>query len=145
MSITSANSSINISVPIIYPNGYELQRFSTDDIYSAGQVRRNITKMGVDGYQSAGKVWVSRSVTYHFQPDSPSCDFFDVWGQTEDQLNDTLIASGLIVLPGIQKKFTMVRGALGECSPIPGAGQTLKERTFEVVWNLLIPAPYTGI
>lgn len=145
MSITSANATIVIAVATIFPNGVTLQRFTTDDIYSAGNVRKNITKMGVDGFQSAGKIWVSKPVTYHLQPDSPSCAFFDAWQQAEDQLNDTLSASGSIVLPGVGTQFQLLNGALGECSPIPQAGQTLKERTFEIVWNQILGAPSIGI
>ena len=144
MSITSANAIISISVGVIFPNGFQLQRFSTDDIYGAGQIRKNIQKMGVDGYQSSGKVWVSVPITYHLQVDSPSCASFDAWAQAEDQLDDTLTATGLIILPGIATKYQMVNGSLGEVSPIGAAGQTLKERSFEVVWNRLIPSPYVA-
>jgi hypothetical protein len=144
MSITSSNAIIQISVTTIFPNGVELQRFTTDDIYGSGQIKKNITKMGVDGFQSAGKVWVSVPITYHLQPDSPSCAFFDAWAQAEDQLEDTLSASGLIILPGIATKYAMVNGALGDVSPVPAAGQTLKERSFEIIWNRLIPSPYVG-
>jgi hypothetical protein len=141
MSITSANATISIAVATIFPNGVTLQRFTTDDIYSSGNIRKNIVKMGVDGFQSAGKIWVSKPVVYHFQPDSPSCAFFDAWQAAEDQLNDTLTATGTTVLPGIGTKWAMINGALGECSPIAQAGQTLRERTFEVIWNKLVSSP----
>lgn len=142
MSITSANAILQISVQSIFPNGVQIQRFATDDVYSSGRIRKNVTKMGVDGFQSAGKIWVSKPITYHLQSDSPSCKFFDAWSQAEDQLDDTLTASGLIILPGVATKWTLSQGALGEIDPIPGAGQTLKERAFEVVWGQMIPSPY---
>lgn len=145
MSITSANATIIIAVTTVFPQGVQLQRFTTDDIYSASNVRKNITKMGVDGFQSAGKIWVSKPVTYHLQVDSPSCAVFDAWMQAEDQLNDTLSASGTIILPGIGTKFQLLNGALGECSPLPAAGQTLKERTFEIVWGQILGSPTIGI
>ena len=141
MSITSANAVIQISVATIFPTPVQLQRFTTDDIYSAGNVRKNITKMGVDGYQSAGKIYVSKPVVYHLQPDSPSCAFFDAWQAAEDQIGDTLAATGVTILTGIGAKFSLVNGALGECSPIPAAGQTLRERTFEIVWQSIITSP----
>jgi hypothetical protein len=144
-SITSANATIIINVAQIFPNGFNLTRFATDDIYSASNIRKNIQKMGVDGYQSSGKIWVSKPVVYHFQADSPSCSFFDQWAAAEDQLNDTLTASGLITLTGLGTKFNLVNGSLGEVSPIAQAGQTLKERSFEIVWNQITPAPYIGI
>ncbi len=147
MSITSQNSVISILVDSLaaFPTSVQLVRFSTDDIYTAGRIRKNIQKMGVDGYQSSGKIWVSQPVTYRFQADSPSCKFFDAWAQAEDQLGDTLSASGLTIIPGIQTQWDMVNGSLGEVSPIAEAGQTLKERDFEIVWNNLIPSPYVGI
>ena len=141
MSITSANAVIQISVATIFPTPVQLQRFTTDDIYSAGNVRKNITKMGVDGYQSAGKIYVSKPVVYHLQPYSPSCAFFDAWQAAEDQIGDTLAATVVTILTGIGAKFSLVNGALGECSPIPAAGQTLRERTFEIVWQSIITSP----
>jgi tail fiber protein gp32 len=139
MSITSANAILNLSVAIIFPNPVQIQRFATDDVFGAGSIKKNETKIGVDGFLSGGKVWQPIPVTYHLQPDSPSCDFFDTWAQQEDALNDTLIATGNIVLTGVGKKFGLVRGILGTVSPIPEAGTTLKTRSWEVIWNRIIP------
>jgi hypothetical protein len=140
MSITSSNAIIQIGVAVIFPTPQQIQRFSTDDIYGVGQIKPNETKMGADGFQSAGKVWQSIPITYHIQSDSPSCDFFDQWKQSEDAQGDTYSANGSITLLGIGKKFTMSNGALTGFTPLPPAGTTLKERAFEVTWNRVFPA-----
>jgi hypothetical protein len=140
MSITSANAILQLSVTTIFPNPVQIQRFATDDVFGVGGIKKNETRMGVDGFLSGGKVWQPIPVTYHLQPDSPSCDFFDTWAQQEDANNDTFIASGLIVLTGLGKRFTLVRGILGTVSPVPEAGVVLKTRSYEVTWNRIIPA-----
>lgn len=140
MSITSANSIIQLSVDVVFPNPVQLQGYTTDDIYGVGAIKPNDTRMGVDGFMSAGKIWQVIPVTYHLQADSASNDFFDQWKQAEDANVDTYIASGLIVLPGISKKFTLFRGALTNYTPIPPAGTLLRERAFEITWNRVFPA-----
>lgn len=140
MSITSANSIIQIGVSVVFPTPVQLQGYTTDDIYGVNAIKPNETKMGVDGKQSAGKIWQSIVVAYHLQADSPSNDFFDEWKQAEDAAVDTFSASGLIVLPSIAKKFSLLNGSLTNYTPIPPAGTTLKERMFEITWERVQPA-----
>jgi tail fiber protein gp32 len=140
MSITSANAILNLSVQIIFPNPVQIQGFATDDVYGVGGIKKNETRMGVDGFLSGGKVWQPVPVTYHLQPDSASCAFFDTWAQQEDAIGDTLVATGNIVLTGLGKRFQLVRGILGTVSPAPEAGVVLKTRSWEVTWNRIIPA-----
>lgn len=141
MSITSANAILTLGVTIVFPTPQQIQQFATDDIYGVSPQKPNETKMGADGFQSAGKIWQSIPITYHLMADSPSNDFFDSWKQAEDAAIDTFQANGLIVLPGIAKKFTLFNGALTNYTPLPPAGTTLKERSYEITWNRVFPAP----
>jgi hypothetical protein len=140
MSITSANAIIQIGVAIVFPTPQQMQGFTTDDIYGVGAIKPNEVKIGVDGNMSAGKIWQLIPITYHLQADSPSNDFFDAWKQAEDAAVDTFIANGLIVLPGLGKKFTLFRGSLTNYIPVPPAGNVLRERAFEITWNKVFPA-----
>jgi hypothetical protein len=139
-SITAANAVIQIGVDVIFPTPVQLQGFSTNDIYGINPVKPNDTRMGVDGKLSAGKIWQAVPVVYHFQADSESCDFFDQWKLAEDAQVDTFRSNGLILLPGLSKKFTLQRGALTNWTPAPPAGTVLNERTFEITWERIIPA-----
>lgn len=141
MSITSANSILTLGVEIVFPTPVQLQGYTTDDIYGVAAIKPNEIKMGVDGFMSAGKIWQAIPITYHLQADSLSNDIFDAWKQAEDAAVDTFIATGLIVLPSIGKKFTLFRGSMTNYTPVPPAGSTLKERAFEITWNKVIPAP----
>jgi hypothetical protein len=141
--LTSANAIIQIGVALIFPNPVQLQQFSTDNIYGVGNIKPNVTKMGVDGVMSAGKIWVEIPVTYHLMANSPSCQMFDTWKQAEDSAVDSLMANGLIALPGLGQKFSLINGSLTDFTPAPPAGQTLNERTFQITWNKIIPAPFS--
>jgi hypothetical protein len=139
MSITSANAIIQISVSVIFPMPQQLQKFSTDNIYDAPAIAPNQVQMGVDGFQSAGKVFVSVPVSYDLMADSPSNDFFDAWFSQEEAAQ-TFAANGLMVLKSVGKKFTLVNGTLTSYTPIPPGGKVLGPRRYEITWNKIIPA-----
>lgn len=143
MSITSANSILQLGAAVVFPTPLQIQGFTTDDIYGVGAIKPNDVKMGVDGIMSAGKIWQAVPITYHLQADSISNDFFDQLKQAEDAAVDTFRLFGIIVLPSISKKFTLQNGALTNYTPVPPAGTLLRERAYEVTWERIIPAPAT--
>ena len=84
MSITSANAILQISVQSIFPNGVQIQRFATDDVYSSGRIRKNVTKMGVDGIVSAAHQYQPRVMKIHIEGSSDSQQVFDDWAAAEN-------------------------------------------------------------
>src|SRR5215467_3829241 len=98
MSLTSANAVITLSVAIIFPTPQQIHKFSTDNIYEAPAIAPNQVQMGVDCFQSAGKVFVSRPVSIDLMADSPSNDFFDTWFNAEEAASETFAANGQILL-----------------------------------------------
>lgn len=140
MSITSANAIIQIAVSVIFPTPQQLQNFSTDNIYDAPSIAPNQVQMGVDGFQSAGKVFVSVPISYDLKADSQSNDFFDTWFSQEEAAQETFTANGLMVLKSVGKKFTLRNGSLTGYVPIPPGGKVLGSRRFEITWEKIIPA-----
>jgi hypothetical protein len=140
MSLTSANTIIQISVSVIFPTPQQLQKFSTDNIYEAPAITPNQVQMGVDGFQSAGKVFVSKPISYDLLADSPSNDFFDTWFSQEEAAQETFTANGLMVLKSVGKKFTLINGSLTSYTPLPPGGRILGPRRYEITWEKIIPA-----
>ena len=140
MSLTSANTIIQISVSVIFPTPQQLQKFSTDNIYEAPAITPNQVQMGVDGSQSAGKVFVSKPISYDLLADSPSNDFFDAWFSQEEAAQETFTANGLMVLKSVGKKFTLINGSLTSYTPLPRGGRVLGPRRYEITWEKIIPA-----
>jgi hypothetical protein len=127
-------------VAIVFPTPQQIQKFSTDNIYEAPAIAPNQVQMGVDGFQSAGKVFVSRPVSIDLMADSPSNDFFDTWFSAEEAASETFAANGQILLKSVGKKFTLVNGSLTSYTPLPPGGRILGPRRYEITWERIIPA-----
>jgi hypothetical protein len=139
-SLTSANAVLQLSIDVIFPTPQQIQQFTTDNIYDAPQVKPTITKMGVDGKQSAGFIFVSKEIMIHLMPNSPSQVIFDTWATNMEAQEDVYSCSGLIVLKSTGRKFTLIDGSLTTYTPLPGAGQVLKDLQHGITFGKIIPA-----
>ena len=70
--ITDANSVVILSVDDLYPAGVQIQGFSTDTAWTAGDSQIAETRMGVDGRLSAGYTPQPRTITISLEASSPS-------------------------------------------------------------------------
>jgi len=141
MSITSSNSVVQITVPLVFPAPMQLQGFSADDIYGTDPINSAEVMMGVDGRQSAGFVYVSVKQNFTLNPDSLSNDVFDAWWAASQAAGEILECDGLIVLKSIGTKFTMTNGVLTSYQPLPDGKRTLQARRHEITWERAVPSP----
>lgn len=70
--ITSANSVAIMTIDTLYPQGFFLEMFATDQAYNTEQITIAEDHMGVDGYLTAGYVPNPAVITFTFEPSSPS-------------------------------------------------------------------------
>lgn len=138
-SITSANANFTITIPGIFTAPVALKGYSAEDIFSIDQLEPLEESMGLDGILSAGWVYQPIKQTIKLQANSPSIATFDTWFLAQQTLIDIYQAAGLITLPSLGKKWTMLNGYLKGYTPIPDAAKTLKPQTFQIVWNQMIP------
>ncbi len=141
MSITSANAVLTLSQPILFPNPVQLQGFATDDAYDFDKVKTIEALMGVDGVLSFGFVWVARTQNIMLQADSDSNDFFDVVNMQQEAAQDAYPIFGSLILAGVATKFTMINGGLTGYTPAPAGKRTLTPRSYQLMWNRVIPSP----
>lgn len=141
MSLTSANSVLQLVVPNLFPIPQQLQGFAADDIFDVDQVKRAETLMGVDGVLSGGFVWEEVKQTITVQADSPSCILFDEWQQAQIAIADVYPAFLTVILPGILTKFACGPGFLLTASPMPKVKTLIQPRQFVIAWNNVSPAP----
>ena len=137
MSITAANASINLAIDTVFPNGQLLEGFSVDDVFDAPSIKPVEVQMGVDGQQSSGFVFVSKTITYHFLADSISNEMFDEWYAQMEANRTTFNASGVTQLD-TGEKWTMIKGSLTGYVWIPPAKKLLMPRSFEITWEKVI-------
>ena len=99
--------------------------------------------MGVDGVLSGGKVFMPIPQSVMLQADSISADLFDEWDAAQTATEDTITASGVIILPGIRRKWTLTTGYLTNFTPLPAVKKLLQPRSFEITWESMVVAPST--
>lgn len=141
LDLTAANCSISLVLPPVFVTPQVLQQFATDDVYESPEVTPTETKMGVDGVLSGGVVIVPVEQEYMLQANSPSIAFFDSWYLQQLAALTTYTASGVTILPNLQKMWTMTNGFLVGYKPLPQAKKTLEPQRFRIRWNLSAPSP----
>lgn len=141
MDITSANATILLSVPLVFPTPQQLQQFSTDNIYGTDPIEAGQTEMGVDGHLTAGFVNVPTKQGYELMADSPSNYFFDQIYQLERANQTKYPISGVVLLTSVNTKWTMTRGFLSVYQPLPDAAKVLKARKHTITWERVVPSP----
>lgn len=141
MSLTAANAVITLTIPPLFNVPQQLQGFGVDDVYDTPQIKSVEVMMGVDGILSSGFVFVPIPQGISLKADSPSIAVFDIWWTQMQSAKDTFVASGLIRLPGLGKKYIMNNGSLTGYKPTPDAKRLLQDQKYEITWGSILPAP----
>jgi hypothetical protein len=141
MNITSANAIYALSVADLFATPLQLQGFSADNVFGTEPLASAETSMGIDGFLSAGFVYVPVVQSIELQADSPSGDIFDQWWQASQIAQSIFPAQGIVTLLSIGKKWTLQNGILTTFPPIPDAQKTLRPRRFGITWERVFPAP----
>ena len=139
--ITSANSILTVSIPLIFPQPQQLQGFAADDIFDLPSIKSVELMMGVDGVLSGGFVFVEIPWDITLQADSTSNGIFDLWWTTMQAQKSGLTCNGQIKLPSISTKFNMTKGFLTGYKPGPQGKKVLQARHFQVTFESIAPAP----
>jgi hypothetical protein len=142
MSISSANAVIMFTAGVVFPQPYQLQQFSADNVLGSDPIAAAETQMGVDGKLTAGFINTPTRQTYYLMADSPSTYFFDQLYFQEKSQQDKIPIFGSIIFPAVKKRWAMVKGFLVEYPPVPRAGKTLKELEYIVLWESALPQPF---
>ena len=140
MSITSANASIVLWVPGIFPIPQQIQGFAADDVFRTDPLKSADVMRGVDGKLTGGYVYSDIKQGYSLMGDSASISFFDQWNLAQQAQRETFQANGIITLPSVGKKWTMIKGFLTGFPIIPDAKKVLQPVTFSIEWESMTPA-----
>lgn len=130
--ITSANSTLTIAVPSVFPVPITIQGYATDDAFSVEAVDSAKAIMGVDGIMSHGYTPFITKLRVMLQADSPSISLFDTWLGANQAIRDSLPGQASIELPSILKTFVFLKCVLTRVSPLPAAKATLEPVEYEL-------------
>lgn len=141
MNITAANATILLTVDVLFPVPYQLQKFAADDVFGTNPITVGEQMMGVDGHLTSGFVNSSTEQAYALMADSPSNFFFDQIALREKADQTKYEINGVVLLTSVGTQWTMVRGFLKTWQPIPDVKRVLQPRRHTVEWNRVIPTP----
>jgi len=137
-SISSANSTFALGVTGLYAVPQPLMGFDVDDAFDSDSIDVAEIKIGVDGLISAGFVFATIPVSIHLQADSPSISLFEAWYTAERAAMDKFTAFGTIVMPSVNKVYTLTNGILSKYSPMASNKKVLAARSFTVTFESII-------
>ncbi|ANA13150.1 MULTISPECIES: phage tail fiber protein [Acetobacter] len=138
--ITAANSVFTITVPGLYNTPITLENYAADRAFETTMRDLAETSMSIDGYLSAG--WIPTPVrqTISLAASSESGLVFEAIAAAQDAQRGLYRLGAEIQLPSIGRKYTMVRGLLQAVAVMPSAGRVLEGRSFEILWERVLPA-----
>lgn len=123
--ITSANATAYMVVKDLYPAGFPLNNFSTDQAIDEAEDTIAETRMGVDGYMAAGYTPSIKNVTIQFEAASPSVAFLNNLYLASQKNRRTYEVTLVITVPAVKKTFTYTGGVLKTAKALPALKKTL--------------------
>lgn len=141
--ITSANSVLIFSVPLLLPVPQQIQGFSMEDIFSIAPIVPVETMMGLDGNLSGGFVPNSKKMEITLMAGSPSNAFFEAINAGMYATYQALQIIGSLTLPSIGQFYTLSNGYLTRYPPTADGRKTLQPRRYEITFENIIGIPIT--
>ena len=123
--ITSANATAYMVVKDLYPAGFPLNNFSTDQAIDQAEDTIAETRMGVDGYMAAGYTPSIKAVTLQFEAASPSVQFLNNLYLASQKNRRTYETTLVINVPAVGKTYTYTGGVLKTGKALPALKRTL--------------------
>lgn len=123
--ITSANAIAYMVVKDLYPTGFALNNFSTDQAVDQSEDTIAETRMGVDGYMAAGYVPSIKAVTIQFEASSPSVQYLNNLYLASQKNRRTYEVTLVVKVPSVNKTYTYSGGVLKTGKLLPGLKKVL--------------------
>ena len=123
--ITSANATAYMIVKELYPTGFELNNFATDQAIDEQEDTIAETRMGVDGYMAAGFTPSIKQVAITFEPTSPSVHYLNNLYLASQKNRRTYEVTLIINVPALGKIYTYSYGVLKTAKPLPALKKVL--------------------
>jgi hypothetical protein len=134
LQITSANAVFLLGIAGVYPIPQQIQGFGVDEAIDFEAAETAVVQQGVDGQTVSG--WVPRitRMTVTLLAASSSFPIFENWIAAQDQNQQIYYATGLIMLPALQRKYSLPQGTLTRFPALPNARRVLMQRQFTIEW-----------
>jgi hypothetical protein len=123
--ITSTNAESVMTVEELFPGGFILEQFSTDQAVAAESIQVSETRMGVDGNLVAGYTPAIHVITINLEASSPSTAYlnqlYDAMAAARTMYKVSLVST----VPSIETVFRWLDGFLQTATPSPAQKKIL--------------------
>jgi hypothetical protein len=123
--ITSANATAYMTVKDLYPAGFQLNNFATDQAIDQSEDTIAETRMGVDGNMAAGYVPSIKPVNMQFEAASPTVPYLENVYLASQQNRRTYECTLVINVPSVGKVYTYTGGVMKTGKALPALKKTL--------------------
>lgn len=137
--LTSANATMMMTLPIL-PTPVQIQGFSVDDLANQDEVQFTESRIGVDGYKSAGFIPNTRKLNIVLESTSPSIDYFNIWISAM-KTNKEAEAITLLTIssPALKTTFMCYKGTLESGKELPDFKKTTQPITYKLDFESIVP------
>ena len=125
LNITSADAKAVLTVEDLYPQGIELQQFSTDAAAVADAIQTAETRMGVDGYMAAGYTPNIKVVTVTLEANSESRFALNRLYEATENNRKPYLCSLTIKINATGETYKYSVGVLQSAGGMPGLNRVL--------------------
>lgn len=133
--ITDADAIVMLTVENLYSSGVQLQGFSADTAWTAGDAQIAETRMGVDGKLSAGYTPQPRTINISLEASSPSLEVMRNIVESS-QLNKGVYTCNMqITIPAQGKEYTLANGVLQTAHDLNDGKKTLDPSQFTFIFE----------
>ena len=133
--ITDADAVIILTVENLYPSGVQIQGFSTDTAWTAGDSQIAEARMGVDGKLSAGYTPAPRTVTITLEANSPSLPILSNIVEASQVTRKPFKCQMYITIPALGKEYTLANGVLQTGHTIPDGKKVLDPTAWTFIFE----------
>lgn len=138
--ITSANSSLTLSVPDVFAVAQPIQGYAADDAFTNEAIDSAEALMGVDGIMSAGFTPAITKFSISLQADSPSVATMDTIIGAMKAAKEVFPIDASVVLPSVGKVYTLTKGYLTKVKQLSDAKKVLQPVQYEISFESVVSA-----
>ena len=139
--LTSANATMMMTLPIL-PAPVQIQGFSVDDLANMDEVQFSESRIGVDGYKSAGFIPNTRKLNIVLESTSPSIDYFNIWissMKVDKEVKEITLLT--ITSKALGRTYMCYRGTLESGKELPDFKKTTQPITYKLDFESIVAIP----
>lgn len=126
MDVTSCNSTAFMIVQKLFPAGFKVEGFGTDQAIAGENIQVTETRKGIDGKMSAGVITQIIPVTITLEANSPTLAYFKAIAEYQEAAKKLCPVTLTVSTPSIGETTIFTNGVLQTCPSMANINRTLE-------------------